>query len=133
MLAWKHTRISFSQCLNQRTKSPFEFVHSDIWGPSRAESTLGFRYFVTFIDDYSRCTWLFLMKLLLSSSLFSRSSMLKFELNLILPFVSYVVIMPRNIFLHQSPPLCPHMGFFTSPLVLTLLNRMEWLSARIVI
>ena len=25
-------------------------------------STLGFHYFVTFIDDYSRCTWLFLMK-----------------------------------------------------------------------
>ena len=25
-------------------------------------STLGFQYFVTFIDNYSRCTWLFLMK-----------------------------------------------------------------------
>jgi len=37
-------------------------VHSNIWGPSRVKSTLGFQYFVTFIDDYSRCTWLFLMK-----------------------------------------------------------------------
>ena len=27
--------------------------------------------------------------------------------------------MPRNIFLHRSPPLCPHMGFFTHPLVYT--------------
>ena len=27
-----------------------------------AESTLGFQYFFSFIDDYSRCTWLFLMK-----------------------------------------------------------------------
>ena len=27
-----------------------------------SQSTLGFQYFVTFIDDYSRCTWLFLMK-----------------------------------------------------------------------
>ena len=26
-------------------------------------STLGFRYFVIVIDDYSRCTWLFLMKM----------------------------------------------------------------------
>ena len=25
-------------------------------------SSLGFRYFVIFIDDFSRCTWLFLMK-----------------------------------------------------------------------
>ena len=40
----------------------FDIVHSDIWGPSRISTTLGFQYFVTFIDDYSRCTWLFLMK-----------------------------------------------------------------------
>ena len=58
----KHTRVSFPKHLDKRTKSPFELVHIDIWCPSRAESTLGFRYFVTFIDDYSRCTWLFLMK-----------------------------------------------------------------------
>ena len=58
----KHTRVSFPKHLDHRTKSPFELVHIDIWGPSRAESTLRFRYFVTFIDDYSRCTCLFLMK-----------------------------------------------------------------------
>ena len=52
----------FSKRLDPRTKSPFEFVHTDVWGPSRSTSTLGFRYFVTFIDDCSRCTWLFLMK-----------------------------------------------------------------------
>ena len=52
----KHTRVSFPKRINQRTKSPFELVHINIWGPSRVESTLGFRYFVTFIDDYSRCT-----------------------------------------------------------------------------
>ena len=58
----KHTHASFPKRLDQWTKSPFELVHTDIWDPSRVESTLGFRYFVTFIDDYSRCTWLFLMK-----------------------------------------------------------------------
>ena len=58
----KHTRVRFPKRLDSRTKSPFELVHTDVWGPSRSISTLGFRYFVTFIDDYSRCTWLFLMK-----------------------------------------------------------------------
>nr|CAN74104.1 hypothetical protein VITISV_008952 [Vitis vinifera] len=58
----KHTRVSFPKRLNNRVKSPFELVHTDIWGPCRTASTLGFQYFVTFIDDYSRCTWLFLMK-----------------------------------------------------------------------
>ena len=58
----KHTCVSFPKRLDQRTKSHFELVHTDIWGPSRVESTLGFWYFISFIDDYSRCTWLFLMK-----------------------------------------------------------------------
>ena len=58
----KHTRVLFPKRLDPRTKFLFELVHIDVWGPSRSTSTLGFRYFVTFIDDYSRCTWLFLMK-----------------------------------------------------------------------
>ena len=58
----KHTRVPFPKSLDQQTKSLFELVHIDAWGPSQTESTLGFRYFITFIDDYSRCTWLFLMK-----------------------------------------------------------------------
>ena len=58
----KHTRVSFPKCLDQRTKSLFKLVHTDVWGPFQTESTLGFRYFVTFIDAHSRCTWLFLMK-----------------------------------------------------------------------
>ena len=58
----KHTRVPFPKHLDQRTKSHFELIHTDVWGPSRTKSTLGFRYFVTLIDDYSHCTWLFLMK-----------------------------------------------------------------------
>ena len=57
----KHTRVPFPRRLDQRTKSHFELVHTDVWGPSRAESTLGFQYFVTFIDDYSCYNWLFLI------------------------------------------------------------------------
>ncbi|RVW36465.1 Retrovirus-related Pol polyprotein from transposon TNT 1-94 [Vitis vinifera] len=50
----KHTRVSFPKRLNNRAKSPFELVHTDVWGPCRTTSTIGFQYFVTFIDDYSR-------------------------------------------------------------------------------
>ena len=58
----KHTHVSFLKRLNNRTKSPFELVYTDVWGPCQTASTLGLQYFVTFIDEYSRCTWLFLMK-----------------------------------------------------------------------
>nr|CAN79194.1 hypothetical protein VITISV_000236 [Vitis vinifera] len=50
----KHTRVSFPKRLNNRTKSPFELVRIDVWGLCQTASTLGFQYFVTFIDDYSR-------------------------------------------------------------------------------
>ncbi|RVX07639.1 Retrovirus-related Pol polyprotein from transposon TNT 1-94 [Vitis vinifera] len=52
----KHTRVSSPKRLNNRAKSPFELIHTDVWDPCRTVSTLGFQYFVTFIDDYSRCT-----------------------------------------------------------------------------
>ena len=52
----KYTRVLFKKRLDHQTKSPFELVHTDVWGPSRTTSTLGFQYFVTFIDDYSSCT-----------------------------------------------------------------------------
>ncbi|CAL1378154.1 unnamed protein product [Linum trigynum] len=41
---------------------PFDLVHVDIWGPHSVLSYNGFRYFLTVVDDYSRCLWVFLMK-----------------------------------------------------------------------
>ena len=58
----KHTHVSFPKRLESRTKSPFELIHTDVWGLPRTASTLGFWYFVAYINDISRCTWLFLMK-----------------------------------------------------------------------
>ena len=58
----KHHRISFPLRENNRRLVPFDLVHSDVWSPSPTTALLGFNYFVTFIDDYSRMTWLFLLK-----------------------------------------------------------------------
>ena len=44
----KHTRVLFPKCLNNWTKSPFELVHTDVWGPCRTASTLGFSVFCHF-------------------------------------------------------------------------------------
>ena len=59
----KHIRVPLLKRLHQWTKFHFELVHTNVWDPSRTEFTLGFQYFVTFIDDFSRCTCLFLMKI----------------------------------------------------------------------
>ncbi|KAK3027217.1 hypothetical protein RJ639_040806 [Escallonia herrerae] len=58
----KHHRSSLSPRVNKRVKSAFELVHSDVWGPCPVLSKSGFRYFVTFVDDFSRMTWIYFMK-----------------------------------------------------------------------
>ena len=37
-----------------RAKEVLELVHTDVCGPMSTEARGGFRYFVTFIDDYSK-------------------------------------------------------------------------------
>jgi hypothetical protein len=36
-------------------------VHSDVWGSAPVPSYNKFRYYVTFIDDFSRTTWIYLL------------------------------------------------------------------------
>ena len=38
------------------TSRPLELVHSDLWGPSLVLSHLGHKYYVIFIDDFTRYT-----------------------------------------------------------------------------
>ncbi|RVW88342.1 Retrovirus-related Pol polyprotein from transposon TNT 1-94 [Vitis vinifera] len=45
-----------------KESSPFSMIHSDIWGPSRIKNVTGTRWFISFIDDHTRLTWVFLMK-----------------------------------------------------------------------
>jgi hypothetical protein len=42
-------------------KAPLELVFSDVWGP--APTLVGKnKFYVSFIDDYSKFTWIFLLK-----------------------------------------------------------------------
>ena len=57
----KHVRASHPARVVNRSDSPFSLVHSDVWGPCPVDSVSGLRYFVTFVDDFSRATWIFVI------------------------------------------------------------------------
>lgn len=44
------------------SQKPFDIVFSDVWGPAPVQSSLGHRYFVLFIDDFTRFTWVYFLK-----------------------------------------------------------------------
>jgi gag-polypeptide of LTR copia-type/Integrase core domain/Retrotransposon gag protein/GAG-pre-integrase domain len=57
----KLTRKHFS--LSEiKTTVPFELIHCDIWGGYSIPTHNGARYFLTIVDDFTRCTWVYLMK-----------------------------------------------------------------------
>ena len=55
----KETAFPFD---NKRAVHSFDLVHMDVWGPFSIPTTVGHRYFLTIVDDASKATWVFLMK-----------------------------------------------------------------------
>ena len=57
----KQRKLSFPHSLTH-TSNIFDLLHADIWGPYVTPSISGHKYFLTLVDDFSRFTWIILMK-----------------------------------------------------------------------
>ena len=53
----KHIKLPFSPS-NNDTIAPFDIVHSDLW-TSPTLSSMGHRYYILFLDDYTNFLWTF--------------------------------------------------------------------------
>ena len=58
----KHKRHSYQSENLERRKTPFDVIHSDVWGPASSIDLHSFRWFQVFLDDYSRFSWIYLLK-----------------------------------------------------------------------
>ena len=57
----KQCRIQFKTATH-KTEGILDYVHTDIWGPVQVVSKGGARYFMSFIDDYSKKFWVYFLK-----------------------------------------------------------------------
>jgi transposase InsO family protein len=57
----KHHQLPFNDSVSITTR-PLELVHTDVWGPAPVTSWNATRYYVSFIDDFTRFTWFFPLK-----------------------------------------------------------------------
>ena len=57
----KYAKAAYKRS-NNRTKGVLDLIHSDICGPMSTRALSGAKYFVTFIEDHSRKTWIYFLK-----------------------------------------------------------------------
>ena len=56
----KQSALSFNNS-DSFSHASFDLIHFDIWGPSPTATVGGSKYFVIFVDDFSRYTWIYFM------------------------------------------------------------------------
>lgn len=61
-LTGKSSRLPFDKTGAWRASSKLQLIHSDVWGRQATPSLNGSRYYVLFIDDFSRMCWIYFMK-----------------------------------------------------------------------
>jgi transposase InsO family protein len=59
----KHHRDNFEKRVSWHASGPLQLVHNDLCGPLSSPSFSRCKYFLTFIDDFSKCTWAYFLKL----------------------------------------------------------------------
>jgi hypothetical protein len=57
----KYTKTNFPRSASRATDI-LDLIHSDVCGPMSSTSLTGFLYYVIFIDDFSRKSWIFFIK-----------------------------------------------------------------------
>ena len=55
----KKKRVKFIRYGKEKKRRKLELVHTNVWGPAQVSYLCGFHYYVTFIGDETRKTWIY--------------------------------------------------------------------------
>ena len=58
----KHTKAKHPSTQTFATSRPLKLLHLDLMGPTRIESLGGKRYIIVVVDDFTRYTWIILLR-----------------------------------------------------------------------
>ena len=58
----KLKRVSVTKTARELKKVRLKMVHTYVWGPSPVPSLSRSKYYVTFIDDFSKKVWIYFLK-----------------------------------------------------------------------
>ncbi|CAI7740250.1 unnamed protein product [Closterium sp. NIES-54] len=90
------------------TTAPLQTLHMDVWGPARVSGQGRERYFLLVVDDYTRYTWIFLLR--------SKGQ----DVDVLIPWICAVQLQLRERFRTDLPVLRLHSdrgGEFSSNLL----------------
>ena len=57
----KYVKTAFPSS-DSKSAGALDLIHSDLCGPMSTTSLKGYEYYITFIDDFSRKTWIYFLK-----------------------------------------------------------------------
>jgi hypothetical protein len=119
----KSKRQPFSSS-NRVSTHPLQLIHTYVW-TSPISFVSGYKYYVIFIDDFSRFSWLY--PLYAKSKIFDHFVNLNswLRINFLPPLNNYSLMEVESIILSNFNHFCTNMGLFTESLVHTHLNKMD--------
>jgi histone deacetylase 1/2 len=125
----KSHQLPFSES-SRVVNKPLELVFSDVWGHAQT-SVSGHNYYVSFIDAYSRFTWLYLLKR--KSDVFNVFLQFQAHVERLLGHKIIHVQSDWGVSITTSMPFLISLELRSVCLVLIHINKTVWLSTSIVI
>ena len=59
---WQKKSSYYFSLSDNKATVPFSLVHLDVWRPTHISTLNGMRWYVAFVDDCTRMTWIYEMK-----------------------------------------------------------------------